>query len=143
MKKGQIFEYTLSSFEGNFSDFVKNFREFCELQDIENSKIFDVEVSLEELIVNSFSYGDKYGPVNVTAEVLKGELRVIVQDKAPPFDLMHDAPSPPPPPSKESLHERKIVGGLGIHLVKNLSDRVEYLGLKKGNQVTLFKSLKK
>ena len=137
VKKGPTFEYTLSSFEEGFSSFVEHFREFCKSEEIENSKIFDVEVSLEELIVNSFSHGSKDGPVNITAEVLRGELKVIFQDKGPLFDLMRDAPPPP----TGSLEERKVAGGFGIHLIKNLNDRVEYSSSKKGNQVTLFKSL--
>ena len=107
---------------------------------IDDSKSFDIEVSLEELIVNSFSHGDSKGEVLITAQVVDGELRVELNDCAPPFNLLREAP--PPPAETESIKDRKI-GSLGICLVKNLSDRIEYSGSPKGNKVTLFKSLKK
>ena len=138
MKAGeQFFEYTLSSFTQDFPAFGESFRRFCEGEGMDQSKIFDVELSLEELIVNSFSYGNEHGPVEISALVQGGELKVVIKDQAPPFDLLRNT-SPPP---EGSLMERKP-GGLGIHLVKNLNDRLEYSRSNQGNQITLFKSLK-
>ena len=137
-KENEKFQYTLKSFENDFKDFSKSFKDFCYAQKIDESKIFDMEVSLEELIVNSFSYGNAKGKVTVQAEISEKELRVYVEDESPPFNLLREAPEPP----KGNLKDRKV-GGLGIHLVKGLNDRVEYSGSKKGNRITLFKSLKK
>lgn len=131
------FSYTLGTMEADFAPFVESFKNFCQAQEIDGAQAFDMEVSLEELIVNSFSYGNKNGPVKVFAEVVDGELKVTIEDYAPPFDLLREAPPPP----EGDLTERRI-GGLGIHLVKNLNDRVEYSGSQKGNLITLFKSVK-
>ena len=78
----------LSSLEEDLSPFVECFREFCKVKEIDRSKMFDVEVSLEELIVNSFSHGNEGGPVNVRAEVLNGDLKVVLRDKGPLFDFV-------------------------------------------------------
>ena len=136
-EQNESFEYTLSNFEKDFTPFSEAFRSFCEGKNIDQAKIFDLELSLEELVVNSFSYGNENGPVIITAELQEGELKVVMADKAPPFDLLRDAPEPP----VGSLMDRQV-GGLGIHLVKSLNDRVEYSGSNSGNQITLFKSLK-
>ncbi len=133
----QTFQYTLTSFERDFTEFTESFKAFCQHQEIDESKTFDMELSLEELIVNSFSHGDENGNVRVFAVIENGELKVTIKDSAPPFNLLREAPEPP----KGDLLERRV-GGLGIHLVKNLNDRVEYSGSKQGNQVTLFKNIK-
>ena len=137
MEKSEAsFEYILTSFEKDFPLFTENFKHFCKENDVEESKAFDMEISLEELIVNSFMHGESNENVKVLAVIKNQELVVKIEDHAPPFNLLREAPAPP----KGDLIERKA-GGLGIHLVKNLNDRVEYSGSKQGNQVTLFKSL--
>ena len=136
-QRGQLFQYTLITLKADFPPFTESFREFCQTQKVDQEKTFDMEVSLEELIVNSFSYGNKNGPVRVHAEITQDELKVTVEDQSPPFDLLRDAPAPP----KGELLDRPE-GGLGIHLVKNLNDRVEYTGSHKGNKITLFNSIK-
>ena len=135
--KNPDFQHTLSSFKEDFPSFMESFKAFCQTHCVEEDKVFEIELSLEELIVNSFSYGNKHGTVKVLAQVEKGELKVTLEDNAPPFNLLREAPKPP----KGNLMERET-GGLGIHLVKNLNDRVEYSGSQKGNRVTLFKSIK-
>ena len=131
------FQYTLNSLDRDLLEFSKSFKSFCQRHEVDTSILFSMEISLEELIVNSFSYGDKNGRVKVIAEIGEREMKITISDNAPPFNLLREAPDPP----KGSLMERKA-GGLGIHLVKNLNDRVEYLGSQHGNQVTLFKRLK-
>ena len=130
------FKYVLESFDKDFQLFVKKFRQFSKDHNINQSKIFDLEVSLEELIVNSFTHGQSDGGVEVLAVIKDGELVVRVEDSAPPFNLLREAPQPP----QGDLVDRKV-GGLGIHLVKNLNDRVEYSGSQSGNKITLFKKL--
>ncbi|MCY4644642.1 MAG: ATP-binding protein [Bacteriovoracales bacterium] len=136
-KKNALFHYTLNSFEKDFPSFGQNFKEFCLSQKLDPAKSVDMELSLEELIVNSFNHGNKNGPVTIKAKVNEDGLEAILEDEAPPFNPLEDAPPPP----KGELETRKV-GGLGIHLVKNLNDRIEYSPLKKGNRITLFKSIK-
>ena len=136
MGQGQ-FSYTLTNFASDFPKFTDSFKDFC--KGLNESVLFDLEVSLEELVVNSFSYGSPAGPITITAELKDDGVVVVVKDKAPPFNLLREAPNPP---TGLGLAERPV-GGLGIHLVKNLNDRVEYTGSQNGNTVTLFKLNKK
>ena len=131
------FQYQLKSLEKDFPLFASAFNAFCQKQNIGSDKIFDLEISLEELIVNSFTHGSSQDAVKVLATVQEGEIKIVVEDQAPPFNLLREAP---PPPS-ENIEKRKI-GGLGIHLIKSLTDRVEYTGSQNGNIVTLLKKIK-
>lgn len=130
------FKSILNNFDEEFPKFAENFQSFCKENKVDPQKLFDLEVSLEELILNSFSYGNPKGPVIVSTRIQDREIKVTIKDSAPPFNLLRQAPDPP----GGNLQERPL-GGLGIHLVKNLSDRVEYSGSKNGNQITLFKAI--
>lgn len=144
--KNEPVHWTLTDLDKDFPQFSEQFRAYCEAQGLDEGKIFELELSLEELIVNSFMHGYsdvEGGTVDVEVENLGEDLRVSMEDQAPPFDLFRDAPAPrlggvDAPPEKQKEKE----GGLGIHLVKSLNDRVEYHGSNEGNQVVIFKSIK-
>ena len=137
--------------------FAEQFRSYCEKVQLDESKIFELDLSLEELLVNSFTHGyseTNKGTVTVQAEDLGTEIKISVNDKAPSFDLFRDAPAPrlggkdpePQPEdevkeaTKEKDKEGGKEGGLGIHLVKSLNDKVEYYGSQDGNIVVIIKS---
>lgn len=142
----------------DLSTFSEEFRSYCEEMNLDENKIFELELSLEELIVNSFTHGykeDEDGSVRVEAEDTGTDLRISLQDKAPPFDLFRDAPpprlggeepevaaepEPEPDPEIEAEAQEEKQGGLGIHLVKSLNDKVEYYGSQDGNIVVIIKS---
>ena len=130
------FKSILHDFQKEFPRFAEKFQAFCKESQVDQKKLFDLEVSLEELISNSFAYGNPKGPVIISTCIRDNEIKITVKDFAPPFNLLRQAPDLP----QGKLEERNI-GGLGIHLVKNLSDRVEYSGSRHGNQVTLFKAI--
>ncbi len=133
----KVGHWVLTSLREDFPRFSESFKAFCQANGVGENKLFDLEISLEELIVNSFSHGYKSGGVvTVSAQIVDGELKVTLEDKAPPFDLLREAPDVP----EGDLADREP-GGLGIHLVKSLSDRVEYHGSRGGNQITIFKSI--
>ncbi len=130
--------YKLKNIKQDLPKFSNLFRTFCKVHDIPADKVFDVELSVEELVMNSFAHGNvsEHG-ILVSIGLNDNELKVTVEDKAPPFNLLRHTKEPPTGP----LEEREI-GGLGIHLVKNLSDRIVYSGSKTGNKITIFKDLR-
>ncbi len=146
--KNKHVNWTLTDLDGDLPQFSEEFRAFCEAQGLDDGKIFELELSLEELMVNSFTHGysegeGEGGNVTVDAENTGEDLRVSLEDKAPPFNLFRDAPAPRlgGEDASEAPKEEKE-GGLGIHLVKSLNDRVEYHGSNEGNQVVIIKSIK-
>ena len=155
-KQDETFKWVLSELSDltNFSD---DFRAYCEEKNLDEGKIFELELSLEELIVNSFTHGYEEGGtegnVVVEAEDTGPDVRISLQDHAPPFDLFRDAPPPrlggedpdpepgqEPEPEPEPEPKKEKEGGLGIHLVKSLNDRVEYYGSQDGNIVIIIKA---
>ncbi len=155
----QTQKWVLTDVSG-LTDFSADFRNYCEEKQLDDGKIFELELSLEELIVNSFTHGYKNrgaGTVTVEVEDTGPEIKISLQDQAPPFDLVRQAPAPrlggedgQPEPGDEAEaapdleaeagENEEKVGGLGIHLVKSLNDRVEYYGSKDGNIVVIIKS---
>ena len=161
-KKDDTFKWELSELS-DLASFSDDFRSYCEEKKLDEGKIFELELSMEELIVNSFTHGyqegGKEGTVIVEVEDTGPEVRISLRDHAPPFDLFRDAPAPrlggedpkpepgqepePEPvldPESEPEPKQEKVGGLGIHLVKSLNDRVEYYGSQDGNIVIIIKS---
>ncbi len=158
-KEEETIKWVLSDLS-DLSEFSDEFRAYCEEKSLDETKIFELELSLEELIVNSFTHGyegDEEGSVTVEAEDTGPNVKISLQDKAPPFDLFRDAPAPrlggedpepetgvepekEPEPEAETELKQEKVGGLGIHLVKSLNDRVEYYGSQNGNIVVIIKA---
>lgn len=144
----------------DLTEFSADFRAYCEEKKLDEGKIFELELSLEELIVNSFTHGYKdreAGTVVIEVEDTGPDVRISLQDDAAPFDLVRDAPAPrlggedaqqdagdgledSLTAEDEAATNEEKVGGLGIHLVKSLNDRVEYYGSKDGNIVVIIKS---
>jgi anti-sigma regulatory factor (Ser/Thr protein kinase) len=98
-----------------------------------------VNVALDELLANTLSHGQTgRDPCSVTVEVkLDHEsVTVILTDDGAPFDPFEgDAPD-----TSLSVEERPI-GGLGIHLVGQLMDKVSYQRREGHNVVVLVKQL--
>ena len=99
----------------------------------------DLEVCLEELLVNVFSYGyekvERKPEVNVC--VSRGSEGFIIEiiDNAAPFNPLTQSYEPI---LAANLESRRI-GGLGIRLVKNLSDKFSYYPMESGNRIVLHK----
>ncbi|UYB51923.1 ATP-binding protein [Xanthomonas sp. AM6] len=79
---------------------------------------------VEELACNTLEHGHLSGeqpPVEVTLQVESGALVLEFHDSGPAFDLR----SAPPPDLDADIAERPI-GGLGLHLVRQLADHIDY-----------------
>lgn len=96
-------------------------------------------LALDELVTNTISYGyaDKAPHTILLAFVLNEEqLSVTITDDGQAFN-----PKDAPPPDLDSSVEDRRVGGLGIHLVKNLLDTFDYERKGKYNIVRLSKKI--
>ncbi|MCK4688879.1 MAG: ATP-binding protein [Candidatus Marinimicrobia bacterium] len=86
--------------------------------------IFSLHLALDEILTNIISYGyedKKEHKIDIRLSLHQGKLLLEIEDDSKPFN-----PSNAPTPDvKKPLEERKI-GGLGIYLVKNLMDDLEY-----------------
>ena len=113
--------------------------EVCEAIGFDMSTTMSLNLALEEAVVNVMDYaypqGTK-GTINIEAEANDSRLKFTISDHGTPFD---------PTAQKEvdttlSAEERPI-GGLGIHLVRQMMDSINYERVDGQNILTLRKKL--
>jgi serine/threonine-protein kinase RsbW len=88
-------------------------------------QIFVLELCLEEAVVNIVKHGEfpqsSDGRIFVSIARATPFLVACIEDTAAPFDPT----CAPPPPSTGSL-ETTPIGGLGIHLIRQLATNIHY-----------------
>jgi sigma-B regulation protein RsbU (phosphoserine phosphatase) len=113
--------------------------EVCEALDFDMPTTMQMNLAIEEAVVNVMNYAyppDTQGEVRITAVANDERLKFVISDDGIPFD----------PTAKEeaditlSAEERKI-GGLGIHLVRQIMDSINYERVGNQNVFTLRKKL--
>jgi serine/threonine-protein kinase RsbW len=115
------------------------FAGFAEVQALPEVVRRSVNVALDELLTNGLSHGmagREGGSLTVEVELDQKRLTVTLTDDGPPFDPFRQAA----PDTTLSVDERPI-GGLGIHLVRELMDDVSYERREGQNVVVLVKQL--
>jgi sigma-B regulation protein RsbU (phosphoserine phosphatase) len=115
------------------------FEDFAKRSQIPSDATQKVKVAFDELLNNIVSYGFPDGAkhlVDVNVERLQDRLKITVTDDGVPFNPFQKGK----PDLGGSLADRQI-GGLGIHLVRELMDEVSYKRGVDRNVVTLIKHL--
>lgn len=107
--------------------------------------VHDVMLTLEELVTNVISYGFSNAPQAASAEIVvelnheDSHLTLAVIDNGHAFNPLEDAPEV----NIGAPLEERGIGGLGIHLVKNLMDSMEYAFRNERNHLVMRKRLGK
>ena len=96
----------------------------------------DLVLAVNEAVTNVLLHGydGQPGPVTICVEVVDNDLRVILSDNAPPFD-----PTRVPPPDIFLPLEDLPLGGLGVHMMRQLTDELLYRPLADGNELVFVK----
>lgn len=95
-----------------------------------------VDLVLEELFLNvaNYAYGGEAGDIEVACGHIcaggQGRFHLCLKDWGQPFD-----PMTAPPPDISAALEDRAVGGLGIHLVKEMTDSLEYSRQEDANRL--------
>lgn len=103
--------------------------------------LFEVNLALDELFTNIISYGfddQSEHTIRVCISADNNLLTVVLEDDGIPFNPVARGS----PTISCELEECKV-GGLGIHLVKNLVDEVAYRRCGEKNVLTLKKVIEK
>ncbi len=112
--------------------------EFCASLDLTSEVAFAVNLALDEILTNTISYGyddDEPHRIEITVGPEAEALAIVIVDDSAAFDLS----SAPTPDIGTSLEERPL-GGLGLFLVHQMMDSVEYRREEGRNIVTLKKN---
>ena len=98
--------------------------EFAERHGVPSEMVFRMTLVLEEILTNVISYGyeDKMEhEISIRLAWAEPEMSIEVEDDGHSFNPLEV----PPPDTGKPLAERQI-GGLGIHLVREMMDELEY-----------------
>ena len=98
--------------------------EVCEAAGIDMATAMKLNLAIEEAVVNVMNYAypqGTIGDINIEVQVDNNQLEFIISDSGTPFD----------PTTKAEVDttlsaEERPIGGLGIHLVRNIMDSINY-----------------
>ena len=115
--------------------------EVCEANGFDMATTMQINLAIEEAVVNVMNYaypeGTK-GDITIEAKANKTEMSIIISDTGKPFD----------PTAKAEVDitlsaEDRSIGGLGIHLIRQIMDNINYERIDGHNVLTLMKKLNK
>lgn len=116
---------------------ITDFESFGDENNIPLPAIHKICIVIDELLSNiiSYAYQDKKEHIVYINIKLAGErLEIKITDDGFPFNPLAMLP----PDTKLGLEEREL-GGLGVHLVKNIMDEYQYKRFKGKNIIVLVK----
>jgi serine/threonine-protein kinase RsbW len=85
--------------------------------------VMELELAVDEAVTNVMlhGYSSLKGRIWISCSLEGGMVRVRIEDEAPPFD-----PTAAPEPDLEGDADERPIGGLGIHLVRKMTDELRY-----------------
>lgn len=119
---------------------LEDLNRFFLRQALDDEDFAGLDVALDELITNAINYGYHDGNAHeilIEVNVEADRLTIDIRDDGAPFDPL----SIPEPDLSVELEERQV-GGLGMHFVRSLLDKVEYRRSNGWNVVSLEKRLR-
>ncbi|NLG50185.1 MAG: ATP-binding protein [Chloroflexi bacterium] len=139
---GVEYEICVTSRLSNLSEIAEFVSDRAALTGLDERQVFEVQMATDEACTNSMEHayeGREDGEVRVCC-YLEGDCFVVrITDFGRPFD-----PDSVPKPDLQSPLEERQIGGLGIFLMRELMDSVEFHSDPiAGNQVIMRKQRRK
>ncbi len=107
--------------------------QICEAAGVDMGTAMQVNLAAEEAVVNVMNYAyppGTEGTVEVIAKASDGSLTLTIEDSGTPFDPTAKADA-----DTTLEAEDRPIGGLGIHLVRQLMDSVSYKRTDDGRNI--------
>jgi serine/threonine-protein kinase RsbW len=139
MAKNKV-SFKLKSKLSELDALCQKLEKFGQSMGLSQKCIFEANLALDELFTNIISYGfdDKNEhTIRITISLHNDELVFNIEDDGIAFN-----PTEVESPDLECSIEECRIGGLGIHLAKNLMDEVCYQRCNDKNILTLRKNIK-
>ena len=111
----------------------------AEQANLDPSVTMTLTLAIEEAVANIMKYAypkGEVGPIEIDATIKDSSLSFTIKDSGTPFD--------PTQVKKADITlsaEEREIGGLGIHLIRNIMDTVEYHHTSNQNILTLTKNI--
>lgn len=115
---------------------VEMIEEIAEQWKLSDETKFNLNLALEEIFTNIvfYAFNDQHEHIIILSFTLQeGNIKIEIEDDGKEFNPLDN---PEPEHIDKPLEEREI-GGLGIHFVKTVMDRVEYRRDKNKNILIL------
>lgn len=111
----------------------------CSDASVGGDAVFKLSLALEEAVANviNHAFAEAPPPHRIAVELTIGDRRITVEviDNGTPFD-----PSAAAEPDAKAPLEARDPGGLGIHLIRRMMDRIDYRRINGENHLRLEKS---
>ena len=128
-------EFVLNGSLRELQRLVTEIKKFCREHSLSQEVEFDLNLVLEELFTNSVNHGGCAGmqdAIEIRLRLEGDAVRVEFADRGRPFN-----PSEAPVPDLEAALEDRSLGGLGVHLVRQIVRGLEYRRAGGWNRVTM------
>jgi serine/threonine-protein kinase RsbW len=115
---------TLPAHLANLEKWITPVSDYLKRDGLSHQKIIHIELALEEALVNvcRYAYGQTPGDIELRyGKMNKDRYLIEIIDTGTPFDVC----ALPEPELKACIAQRKV-GGLGVHLIRNMVDQVTY-----------------
>jgi len=124
---------------------LSEFRQFIQKQGgrsgVSEDTLFDLALAVDEACTNIISHGHEGlspGEIVITITVNEDRVVITILDHGRPFD-----PQQTPEPDINIHWQERKIGGLGWHLIKEMTDEATYHSdSQKGNRLVLVKKIK-
>ena len=121
------------------------FRQFisdcCSRHNVPNETVFELKLAVDEACTNIITHGYKGmdpGSIILSFRIEPGRILVQITDFGHAFE-----PEAGPKPDVEAALEDQELGGLGLYLIYQTMDNIDYQSSEDGNTLTFTKYLKK
>ena len=121
----------------SLASLTKEMETFGSTAGIPDNVMMQLSLVVEEIITNAMKYGYSSGQrrhAEVTVMLSPGMVRLEIGDDGNPFN-----PAWAPVPDIHSPIKKRSIGGLGLHLIRQLMDSFEYERKNDRNLVTVKK----
>ncbi|TIH15346.1 ATP-binding protein [Marinifilum sp. JC120] len=135
---GVTSSFSLSSDISELKVLAEKIETFGSENGISDKAVFELNLVLDELFTNLVSYGcqSDMHRFDLVMELQAGILTIWIEDNGKEFNPL-DAPEP----DVQCNCEERKVGGLGIHFMRKMMDRIEYTWDDGRNKLTLTKNV--
>ena len=126
---------TVKSDRDQLGEVIEAIEGMAEREEWDPGFSYRVHLALEELVLNVMDYGydDKFQDIEIHVTSDSDAITIEIVDSGRPFDPLSEAPEP----DLEAAVEERRIGGLGVHLVKTLMDRMDYRRENEQNRLTI------
>jgi serine/threonine-protein kinase RsbW len=113
--------------------------EFCDKNGLTGNVVLDLNLVAEEVVMNVILHGGEEAGkdgIRVNIRVDETTVELTVEDSGIAFN-----PLDVPPINVDAPIEERGIGGLGVHLIRNLMNQVEYSNVDGRNRLVMKKRI--